>query len=155
MSRTLVIRIFCLGIALGLLGFGGIVNAQSLLVNGDFETPSVDPGNPVPGWTVSGTGDIEENGEGATTPNQSAAFNVRHDWQGTVLSQSFATTARMVYRVTFDSGIYGVPGATLQMDATVLGSGGVTLAQRTVFPPAAFTFDPSAVIFRHYAVLFT
>ena len=57
---------------------------QNLLINGDFETAAT-AGSPVPAWTVSGTGAIEEINEGATSGSNSAAFNIGGDRQGTVL----------------------------------------------------------------------
>ena len=128
---------------------------QNLLINGDFETPAT-AGSPVPAWTVSGAGAIEEVNEGTTSGSNSAVFNIGGGPEGTVISQSFATVAGVSYRLTFDAGIFGTPsGSPLQLEATVFGSGVQALADRIVFPPAAFTFDPASVVFRHYEIIFT
>jgi hypothetical protein len=135
--------------------FGLIVAAQgqNLLTNGDFETPATTP-SPIPGWTQSGTSQIKEEMEGATSGTQDAAFNIGHDSQGSVLSQSFATTAGHTYLLSFDAGIFGVPTGTLSLQVLVIGSSNQTLASRTVIPPVANTTTPSAVTFRHYQSTF-
>jgi Protein of unknown function (DUF642) len=130
--------------------------AQNLLTNGDFETQPVSGGSPVPGWSVTGAGFVKEEMEGATSGTFSAAFSVGGNSEGNVLSQSFATTAGVLYRLDFDAGVFGNPSSgPLQLEVAVLNSSNQTLADRTVFPPAVLTFNPSAVVFRHYQLTFT
>src|SRR5690349_10883611 len=116
-----------------LFSLAGAVQAQNLLTNGDFETPATTP-SPIPGWTLSGTSQIKEEMEGATSGTHDAAFNIGHDSQGSVLSQSFATTAGHTYLLSFDAGIFGQPTGTLSLQVMVIGSGNQTLASRTAIP---------------------
>src|SRR5689334_14870178 len=141
-------------ITCALFGFIAVAEGQNLLTNGDFETPATTP-SPIPGWTLSGTSQIKEEMEGATSGTHDAAFNIGHDSQGSVLSQSFATTAGHTYLLSFDAGIFGQPTGTLSLQVMVIGSGNQTLASRTVIPPNANTFTPGAVTFRHYQTTFT
>src|ERR1700745_1337924 len=89
--------------------------AQNLISNVDFETPATTPA-PIPSWAISGTSQIKEEMEGATTGSFDAALNIGHDSQGSVLSQSFTTVVGKAYIVDFDSGIFGTPTGTLQLN---------------------------------------
>src|SRR4051794_14084032 len=91
------------------------INGQNLISNGDFDVPGTDD-SPIPSWTISGTGNVVEYTEGATTANTAAVLNIGGDSEGSVLSQTFATTAGTYYRVEFDAGIFGQPAsAPLQL----------------------------------------
>src|SRR5205814_3407602 len=137
-----------------LLGFVVVTHGQNLLTNGDFETPATTP-SPIPGWTLSGTSQIKEEMEGVTSGTQDAAFNIGHDSQGSILSQSFATAAGHTYLLSFDAGIFGQPTeGPLALQMMVIGSANQTLASRTVYPPNANTVTPSSVVFRHYQTTF-
>ena len=109
----------------------------NLLLNGDFEAPPFDTVDA--GWTVSGTANIAEATEGATDGVHAAAFNVGQDSEGTILSQSFATIPGQNYELQFDTGVFGVPGSTLQLHVEVFGSG--SIIDQTITPPVAGTFD--------------
>src|SRR6266513_999719 len=146
--------VFCVTVAFALLGFTAFAQGQNLLTNGDFETPATTP-SPIPGWTLSGTSQIKEEVEGATSGSQDAAFNIGHDSEGSILSQSFATTAGHTYLLSFDAGIFGQPTeGPLALQMMVIGSANQTLASRTVYPPNANTVTPSSVVFRHYQTTF-
>jgi hypothetical protein len=121
------------------------------LVNGDFETEPYESFS-ITGWTVSGTGRIEEKMQGATTPTHSAAFGTGGNFQGSILSQSFPTIIGRQYSLDFDSGVFGMPTSMEQMQIQLLGTG--TLLTSTITPPVAFTYNPSAMIFKHYHLLF-
>src|SRR2546423_12678631 len=110
-------RFFCLALIATCWSCASTLVGQNLLTNGDFETPPPNPSLPTPGWPISGTSQIHEATEGATSGSQSAAFNIGGDSQGPVLSQSFATTAGTFYRLSFDAGIFGQrTGAPLQLE---------------------------------------
>jgi len=130
------------------------VSAQNLVTNGDFEEPPYAPNSTITGWNVGGSGFIHSIEEGSTSPSHSAAFNVGGDSEGTVLSQSFATTVGALYRVDFDTGIFGMPDETsfLTLNVSIVGTD--TLINDAVIPPAANTFDPSLMSFRHYQYIF-
>jgi hypothetical protein len=134
--------IFSVTFVSALFGFIVAAQGQNLLTNGDFETPATTP-SPIPGWTQSGTSQIKEEMEGATSGSFDAAFNIGHDSQGSVLAQSFATTAGHTYLLSFDAGVFGVPTGTLSLQVMVIGSGNQTLASRTVIPPVANTNTPA------------
>src|SRR5438128_470674 len=92
-----------LAIGLSLLSVVATSSGQNLWTNGDFETPSA-TSTPVPGWTLTGTSQIAEtSSEGTSDGVQAAAFNVGGDSQGSVLSQSFATTPGKLYSLSFDA----------------------------------------------------
>src|ERR1700758_5173084 len=93
-----------------------IAQAQNLIVNGDFETAPYAPSTTITSWTVSGTGHVHEIEEGATTPTHSLALNVGGDSEGTVVSQTITTVVGKSYILNFDSGIFGQPTGTLQLN---------------------------------------
>src|SRR4051812_4979501 len=88
------------------------LHAQNLLTNGDFETPPYAPEFTITGWTIGGTGFVHSIEEGSTSPTHSAAFNVGGNSDGNTLSQSFPTTVGTLYRVNFDTGIFGMTDGT-------------------------------------------
>jgi hypothetical protein len=142
---------------LGPVGFGAAfycASAQNLITNGDFESPPFAPSFTITSWTVSGSGQIHSIQEGATTPTHSAALNVGGDSQGSILSQSFSTTIGTLYRLDFDTAIFGTPDGNSPLTLNVKVNGNATLVDDTVLPPAAETYDPSAVVFRHYQYTF-
>src|SRR5438270_2535204 len=109
--------------AVALFASANKVRAQNAIQNGDFETPPFAPSSVLTNWTVSGTGKIHSITEGATTPTHGAAFNVGGDSEGTVLSQTFPTVNGELYRVDFDSGIFGQPtGSPLQLNVQIAGA---------------------------------
>src|SRR3954466_6953485 len=129
-------------------------SAQNVIQNGDFEAPPFAPSSLVTNWTVGGTGHVHSITEGSTTGTHSIALSVGHDSEGTIISQTFPTAAGEVYRVDFDSAVFGTPSsAPLQLNVHITGSG--TLLNQTVTPPAALTFDPDQVIFAHFYFTFT
>lgn len=129
-------------------------SAQNLITNGDFETPPFAPSLSVSGWNVLGTGKIHSIQEGSTTPTHSAALNVGGSSQGSILSQSFATTAGQLYVLDFDAAIFGTPDGTDLLTLNVQVNGNGPLVNDTLIPPAANTFDPSLMTFRHYQYTF-
>ena len=123
------------------------------LVNADFETgPFVVMGT-ITGWTFGGNGKAADLSEGATSGTHGAALNAGGDFQGNVLSQSFATIPGQVYTVDFDAGIFGQKTGTLQLRIQVRGNS--TMLDQTVTPPAVGTYTPSLVVFQHYHYVFT
>jgi Protein of unknown function (DUF642)/Carbohydrate binding domain len=150
-----IVKIRCLFLAtFGLNSAFFFASAQNLITNGDFESPPFAPSFTVTGWTVSGSGQIHSSQEGATTPTHSAALNIGGDSQGSILSQSFSTTVGTLYRLDFDSAIFGTPDGNSPLTLNVQVNGNTTLINDTVLPPAAETYDPSAVTFRHYQYTF-
>ena len=127
---------------------------QNLITNGDFETPPYAPSFTVSGWNVGGNGFVHSIEEGATTPIHSAALNIGGDSQGNTLSQSFPTTIGALYRLDFDSAIYGIPDGSDLLKLNVKINGATTLIDDSVIPFTANTFDTSMVRFRHYRYLF-
>ena len=125
---------------------------QNLISNGNFETGPFAPSSTITNWTVSGTGHIHSIEEGATTPTHSAALNIGHDSQGTILSQSFPTVVGKIYSLDFDAGIFGQPTNTLQVNVQVNGSN--NLINQTITPPVANTFDAASVAFQHHHYVF-
>ena len=135
----------------------------SLLINGDFENAWINNDRIIDGWTVGGNGNVVVTREGATPPadcvlhdppcNHAAAFGFGSDSQGNTLSQQFVTVPGQVYTLDFDSGIFGIKTATMQLEVKVTGNS--TLIDDTVTPPYAGTTSPSAVIFQHYHYSFT
>jgi uncharacterized protein DUF642 len=151
----LVPRIWTLLLLFGLSAFvPHFAHAQNVIQNGDFEAPPFAPSSTLTNWTVGGTGRVHSINEGATTPTHGAALNVGGDNEGTIISQTFPTTNGEVYRVDFDSGIFGQPtGSPLQLNVQVTGTG--TLVNETVTPPVVGTFDPDSVVLHHYYFSFT
>jgi hypothetical protein len=156
--QILIKRVLPLLLA-GALGvsWSASARAQNLLQNPNFEEPPhapEDQSNVITDWIVGGTGDIHSGPpeEGATSPSYSAVFNVGNDSEGTILSQSFATTVGGVYKLEFDSGIFGVrTGDPLQLQVQIFGSG--TLLNQTITPPYNGIFNPAT--FKRYTFTFT
>lgn len=128
--------------------------AQNLITNGDFEAPPFAPSLTVTGWNVQGTGKIHSIQEGSTSPTHSAALNIGGSSEGSILSQSFATTVGQLYVLDFDTAIFGTPDGTDLLTLNVQINGTATLINDTLIPPAANTFDPSLMTFRHYQYTF-
>jgi hypothetical protein len=126
--------------------------AQNLILNGDFEADPHAPSTTITDWVVSGAGHVHSIQEGATTGIYSAALNVGGDSEGTVISQSFTTVVGKGYILNFDSGIFGQPTGTLQLNVKVTGNS--TLVDQTVTPPVANTNDASSVTFQKYRFVF-
>jgi hypothetical protein len=58
-----------------------------------------------------------------------------------------------MYAIDFDAGIFGKrSGAPLQLRVEIIGAG--TIVDQTVTPPEAGTYDPAAVLFQHYHIIF-
>jgi hypothetical protein len=123
------------------------------LINGDFETGPFET-LAVTGWTIGGTGRVEDKAEGSTTPSHSAAFGTGGSSQGNTLSQTLSTVVGRQYTLDFDSSVFGRrTGARLQMQIQLLGNGAVL--NQTITPPDAFTFNISQLIWQHYHFVFT
>jgi uncharacterized protein DUF642 len=130
-----------------------VVPEATTIINGDFETGPFDAFM-ITGWTVSGTGRIEDKTQASTSPTHAATFGTGGTFQGDVLSQSLSTIPGRQYALDFDSGIFGRrTGAPLQLNVQLLGNG--AMLNQTITPPDAFTFTPSQVTFQHYHLLFT
>lgn len=129
---------------------------ENLLTNGNFETGPFDTASTVSGWTVSGNGAIvDRSAQGNAGGSHAAAFSAGGDFQGDILSQSFATVVGQTYVLDFYSGVFGVPDSNAtsqQLEPQVIGSG--TLLDQVITPPVAGTFDPTLVVFQHYQFSF-
>ena len=103
----------------GVIGFswGPSARAQSVIVNGSFETNGGDNSSTAPPWVVSGNASFQMD-QGVTDGSFAAAFNAGGTTPNGVLSQTFATIALQVYTVTFDWGNYG-ENATQQLQIEV------------------------------------
>src|SRR5262249_37484228 len=62
------------------------------------------------------------------------------------------TVVGQIYALDFDSGIFGQPSGTLQVNVQVNGNN--NLINQTVTPPVANTFDAGSVTFLHYHYIF-
>lgn len=105
----------------GAIGFSWApsARAQSVIVNGSFETNGGDNSNTAPPWVVSGSTTFQ-NDEGTTNGSFAAVFNAGNTSPvDGVLSQTFNTIALQIYTVTFDWGNYGGT-ATQQLQIEVV-----------------------------------
>jgi hypothetical protein len=103
----------------GAIGFswGLSARAQSVIVNGSFETNGGDNSSTAPPWVVAGNASFQMD-QGVTDGSFAAAFNAGGSTPNGVLSQTFNTIALQVYTVTFDWGNYGAD-ATQQLQIEV------------------------------------
>jgi len=129
-------------------------SSSSLLVNGDFESPPFDTLGTVTGWTVGGAGKLEVKAAGATSGTHSAAFSTGGDFEGSILSQSFATVPGQIYTLEFDAAIFGIKTGTLQLQVRADDENGVAVLWQGVTPPYVGTDIPSQVQFQHYSFSF-
>lgn len=131
------------GLCLGAFACAGLaVQAQSLLVNGSFETRNFS------GWTVSGnpTGInvLVDNHSFGTNGACSVVFNAGDTAPTAGISQTFATTPGVEYTLSFDYatgyGSWGVPAQSLTVGVSNsnLGSQRATSLTHTFVP----TFQP-------------
>src|SRR3954469_24971007 len=125
---------------------------QTVIINGDFETPPYETNGAITGWDVTGhVGEVS--GEGFTSASHAAAFSIGGDSDGNTLAQTFSTLAGQSYTIDFDAGVVGMrTGGPLSLQIQVFGLGNATLVDDTIIPPYNGTFG--APTFAHYVYTF-
>jgi hypothetical protein len=92
----------------GTIGFAWSfsASAQTVIVNGSYETNGGENSTTAPPWVVTGHTSLQ-NDEGATDGSFAVALNAGESTPNGVISQTFDTIALQVYTVTFDWGNFG------------------------------------------------
>ena len=120
-----------------------LVNAQNVIINGDFETPpySVSSIEPITGWTVGGNaGSFDPDDNGPLT--HVAALGLGTPNSGNSISQVLTTVNGQSYNLDYDAAVIGSPGGTLSLQVQVIGAGNTILFTDT--------FDPGVGSFAHH-----
>jgi hypothetical protein len=153
--RNFMVRLTAIALFAGAahLACGG-APGTNLVTNGDFETGPYFVRGAIPGWTISGTGNISANsGEGYTDGSHVAALDEGGSSQGNILSQTITTVPGQAYIFEFDGGVFGSPPTSLQLRLQALGN--TSLLDETVAPPVFGSSNPDQTEFHHFFRMFT